>query len=171
MDEQAYAAHARAIASQGFRVVVVPMPLHFAFLDVNAADDVIAAFPSTTRWVVGGHSLGGAMAATYASQNPDQIAGLVLWAAYPAGSADLSQSGLPVLSIYASNDGLATAEDIAASVSLLPAGTTFVEIAGGNHAGFGWYGDQNGDGERTIPQVAQQEQIVTVTVNFLNRIP
>lgn len=170
VDYRAYAPHARDIAVGGFTVVIVPMPLNLAVLGINRARDVKDAFPEIEHWAIGGHSLGGAMAAEYASNNPTRVSGLVLWASYPGGSNDLSASNLPVLSVFASNDGLAILEDIADSRERLPASTIFIEITGGNHAGFGWYGDQNGDGVASLSQAEQQDQIVQVTVAFMQAI-
>jgi pimeloyl-ACP methyl ester carboxylesterase len=163
----AYAPVARAIAAEGFRVVVVPMPLNLAVVAPDRAAEVIRAFPEVRTWAVGGHSLGGAMAARYADRRPEQVKGLVLWAAYPAGGNDLSQRSLAVVSIYGSRDGLATADDIDASRALLPATTTWVEIDGGNHAQFGWYGAQARDLEATISRESQQAQVVAATVGLL----
>lgn len=170
VDYRAYAPHAKAIADAGFTVILVPMPLNFAFLGINRADDVMAAFPQVDTWAVGGHSLGGAMAAEYADDNPQSIEGLVLWAAYPAENTDLSEADFKVASIFASNDKVASLEEIRASKERLPDETQYVEIAGGNHAGFGWYGPQNGDGTLEIPKISQQEQIVAATVAFLSTL-
>jgi hypothetical protein len=170
VDYRAYAPHARAIANQGFTVIIVPMPLNLAFLGINRADDVITAFPEINRWAIGGHSLGGAMAAEFASANPNRVDGLVLWASYPGENNDLSGSGLPVISVFADNDSLATLEDIADSKDRLPPDTVFVEITGGNHAGFGWYGPQRGDGEALISKTEQQDLIVQASVAFLQSI-
>jgi len=170
VDYRAYAPHARAIATEGFTVVVVPMPLNLAFFGINRADGVMASFPEIERWAIGGHSLGGAMAAEYASANPDKIDALVLWAAYPGDNNDLSSATLPVLSVFADNDGLATLEEIADSRQRLPAEAQFVEISGGNHAGFGWYGAQNGDGQALLSKTEQQDLIVAATVAFLDSI-
>lgn len=167
VDYRAYAAHAQDIAEAGFTVVLVRMPLNFAFFGVNRAADVMAAFPEVGIWAVGGHSLGGAMAAEFTLRSPQLVSGLVLWAAYPGDNSDLSELDVPVISIYATNDGLATLEEIQASEGRLPATTEFVRIAGGNHAGFGSYGPQNGDGQAEISQEAQQAQIVEATVSFL----
>ena len=100
-----YAPTARAIAERGYLVVVVPMPLNFAIFDIGAADGVIAAHPEIARWAIGGHSLGGAMAAQYAADHAAAIAGLALCGAYSA--ADLSASGLTASSVYGSLDAAA----------------------------------------------------------------
>lgn len=170
VDFRAYAPTAQAIADQGYFVSLIRMPLNLAVFDPDAAADVIAAHPEIERWVVGGHSLGGAMAARFAFKHPDAVRGLVLWASYPASSDDLSRSGLHVLSISASLDGLATPEKIAASRPLLPPGTIWVVIEGGNHAQFGWYGDQNGDNSATVSREAQQAQVIEATVTFLESL-
>lgn len=96
--------------------------------------------------------------------------GLILWAAYPAESNDLSGSGFPVLSIIANRDGLATLEKYKAAAPYLPADTMWVEIDGGNHAQFGSYGPQNGDLEATITVEEQQRQIVDATLMFMSGI-
>ena len=170
VDYRAYAAHAQSIAEAGFTVVLLPMPLNFAFFGINRAADVIEAFQDVEIWAVGGHSLGGAMAAEFTLRNPQLVSGLVLWSAYPGQNADLSGVDVSVVSIYASNDGLATLEEINASKARLPVETTYINIEGGNHAGFGWYGVQNGDGIADISQEAQQLQIVDATVNFLRSL-
>jgi pimeloyl-ACP methyl ester carboxylesterase len=170
VDPVSYALAARRIASAGYLVVILDMPLNLAVFNPDAAGEVIAAYPEIENWVVGGHSLGGAMAARYASQNPLQVQGLVLWAAYPASGDDLSQSGLPVSSIYGTADGLATPSDVLAARELLPAATRWVEITGGNHSGFGWYGDQQGDGTAAISREEQQEQVIQATLELLSSI-
>lgn len=170
VDPRAYAPHARAIASEGFAVIVVPMPLNLAFFGINRANDVITAFPHIEAWAIGGHSLGGAMAAEYVRNNPGQVDGLVLWAAYPGENNDLSGTTTPVLSVFGDQDGLATLDDIDRSRARLPEQTVFAQIIGGNHAGFGWYGDQSGDGTATLDKFKQQDQIVQVTVAFLSTL-
>jgi predicted GH43/DUF377 family glycosyl hydrolase len=110
------------------------------------------------------------MAARFAKTHPDSVQGLALWASYPASSDDLSHSGLHVVSIYASQDGLATGEKIEASRHLLPADTAWVQITGGNHAQFGWYGDQAGDHPASISRTDQQAQVVAATLAMLESL-
>jgi pimeloyl-ACP methyl ester carboxylesterase len=167
VDYQAYAPTLFEIAALGFLVVDVPMPLDLAVLGYGKAADVITAHPEIEHWAIGGHSLGGAMAARFVFENPTAVEGLVLWAAYPAESNALSTSSVQVISISATLDGLATPDKIAASIPLLPADTTFVAIEGGNHAQFGFYGEQKGDNPAEISQEEQQAQIVEATAGFL----
>lgn len=170
VDYRAYAPAAHQIAAQGYLVIIVPMPLNLAVFGVNSAQAVQAAYPKILHWAIGGHSLGGAMAASFAKTHPGAVQGLVLWAAYPASSDDLSDSGLDVISIYGSLDGLATGEKINASHKLLPVDTTWVEISGGNHAQFGWYGDQPGDNPASITRSDQQSLIINATLLMLENL-
>ncbi len=170
MDYRAYAPTAQAISDQGYLVIIDPMPLNLAVFNPDAAKDVISNFPEIKRWVVGGHSLGGAMAANYVYTHPGEVDGLVLWAAYPPESSDLSTSEIKVLSLSGSLDGLSTPEKIQSSFTLLPSDLTWVSIEGGNHAQFGWYGNQTGDNPASISREEQQAQIVQATVNFLEGI-
>jgi pimeloyl-ACP methyl ester carboxylesterase len=170
VDPRSYAPAAHALAAEGYLTVIVPMPLNLAFFAPERAAEVMAAFPEIDRWAVGGHSLGGAMAAGFAHENPDTARGLVLWASYPAATDDLSAYLTAVSSIYGTEDGLATEEDVAASRPLLPAATAWVAIDGGNHAQFGWYGPQAGDGTATISREEQQQQIVEATEALLLRL-
>jgi pimeloyl-ACP methyl ester carboxylesterase len=170
VDFRSYAPAARAIAEAGYPVFILSMPFNLAVFDIDRAADVMAAYPEIQNWVVGGHSLGGAMAANYAVQNPEDVQGLLLWAAYPASSDDLSGMNIEVTSIYATRDGLSTGEKIDQSRSLLPADTIWMAIEGGNHAQFGWYGDQAGDLPAEISRETQQEQIVAASIALLERV-
>ncbi|MHB9034242.1 MAG: alpha/beta family hydrolase, partial [Anaerolineae bacterium] len=170
IDPRAYAPAAHALAAKGILVVIVRMPLNLAVLAPNRAAQVMAAFPGIKQWVVGGHSLGGAMAAAFIFKHPGSAAGLLLWAAYPAGNASLAASSIPVLSISGSLDGLATPEKIEASRALLPADTQWLVIEGGDHAQFGYYGDQAGDNPATISRAEQQQTVVAASARFIGAL-
>lgn len=167
VDFRAYAPIAKMIAAKGFLVVIVPMPLSLAVLNSDAALNVIASFPQIKHWAIGGHSLGGAMAAHFIFQHLGVVDGLILWAAYSASSEDLSDMDIKVLSISGSHDGLSTPEKIEDSRSRLPADTSWIMIPGGNHAQFGWYGNQEGDNPSEISRHAQQDLVVSATLDFL----
>lgn len=169
VDYRAYAPVLRQIAGQGYFVAVVKVNLNLAFFEVNAADEVISAHPEIALWVVGGHSLGGVAASSYASAHPDRVRGVVLWASYPADDS-LKRLNMPVLSVYGSNDGLAGGERIEASRALLPDFTLYFVIEGGNHAQFGAYGEQSGDNPASIPAEAQWQQTAQATLKFLESL-
>ena len=164
VDYRSYAAPLRAIAEQGYLVVLVPVRLNLAFFDINAAEPVFAAHPEITRWVVGGHSLGGVAASLFAGKH-SEVSGLVFWASYPADDS-IKDSDLRVLSIYGTKD-MAGMSKFDETASLNPADTQYVVIDGGNHAQFGDYGAQPGDNEATISRAEQQSQVVSAVVAFL----
>lgn len=158
VEYSAYAPLMRDLAEHGYLAVVVQMPFNFAFFDINAADRVRADFPAVETWWVGGHSLGGSMAAQYAADHADDGAldGLVLLGSYSA--SDLSDTDLGAISLYGSNDQVLNRAKLEDNAHLLPKGAETVEIEGGNHASFGTYGPQNGDGEASITPAEQQTQ-------------
>jgi hypothetical protein len=168
VDARAYAPLARSIAESGYLVVIVPMPLNLAVFGSNRAQEVIDTYPGVQRWAIGGHSLGGAMAARFAYQNPASVQGLVLMASYPASSDDLSEYDLKVLSIFGTQDAVMADGSIEDSRTLLPADTRWAAIEGGNHAQFGWYGSQSGDGQATISRPEQQAAVVGETLQLLH---
>jgi hypothetical protein len=170
VDFRSYAPMAHRIASEGYLVVIVRMPLNLAFFGVNIASDVIKSYSQISSWVIGGHSLGGTMAAEFAHENPSEVKGLVLWAAYPASETDLSKNSLIATTIHGTNDGLVSSSQIEDSMTLLPASTSRIEITGGNHAQFGWYGDQGGDNAATISREEQQNQIFNATLQLLEAV-
>ncbi|MPM98930.1 hypothetical protein SDC9_146120 [bioreactor metagenome] len=167
VDYRAYAPMAHQLAEQGFVVLIPRMPLNLAVFGIEKASEGIASEPTVKHWVIGGHSLGGSMAANYLFKHPNQFEGLVFLASYPASSDDLSTYTGNVLSISGSLDGLATPDKIAASHPLLPKETRFVEIDGGNHAYFGWYGNQSGDNAASISREAQQTIVVESITELL----
>ena len=170
VDPRSYAPLARDIAENGYLVVIPRMPLNLAVLGSSAASEIIDSYPSIQTWLIGGHSLGGAMAASYAMENTNRVDGLVLLAAYPASSDDLSNTGLDVISISGSEDGLATPSEIEASRSLLPPDSSWVVIQGGNHAQFGSYGVQGGDGTPTISEDEQRMEIVGAILELFSSV-
>lgn len=168
VEPEAYAPLANKIAQAGYEVIITPMPLNFAIFDSNAADEVISKFPNIKNWVISGHSLGGVMAAKYASENSN-IKGVIFYASYPQGD-ELKDSNIEVTSIYGSLDGVANLDKIIGSKDLLPTSTTFVEIIGGNHAQFGSYGDQSGDNAAEISVDEQIEQAANASIELLDKI-
>ena len=154
VEHTAYAPLMRACAERGVLCVLIRMPFNLAVFNINGADGIPEQFPDVAHWYLGGHSLGGAMAASYAADHADELDGLVLLAAY--STRDLTGSGLAVLSVYGSEDGVLDMEKYEKYRSNLPAGASEVVIDGGCHAGFGRYGAQDGDG---TPAISSDEQI------------
>ena len=167
---RSYAPALRQIAEAGYLVVLPNMPLNMAVFDPDKASAIIKAFPSVMNWVMGGHSLGGTMAAMYAAAHPDQIKGLVLWAAYPSSTDNLHDKGVKVLMVFGTLDGLVTQSKLDAARMLLPFDTSWVPIPGGDHAQFGDYGPQPGDNPATVSAFDQQMAAVKATVKFLKNL-
>ena len=150
----AYIPLMRAVAEKsGVLCALVRMPCNLAVLDSNAAGDVLAECTSVNRWYIGGHSLGGSMAASYASSHADDFEGVILLASY--STADLSGSELRVLSVYGSEDGVMNREKYEKNLKNLPSDFAEFVIDGGSHAYFGMYGEQDGDGKATITDSEQ----------------
>jgi hypothetical protein len=167
VDAAAYAPLMARLSDGGALSVIVPMPLELAVLGIERAADVQAAFPRIETWVIAGHSLGGAMAADFVKGNPDAVDGLALLASYPAASTDLSALPIQAVSVYGTENGVTTAEEFQASLARLPPDTDLVVIEGGNHAQFGHYGPQAGDGMATIDREAQQRQTAETLLAFV----
>jgi predicted esterase len=152
----AYAPLMQKLTLEGVTCVLVKMPFNLAVFDTNAAERVFQLLPDIQNWYIGGHSLGGAMASSYAGANSDKLKGLVLLAAYP-----LNTSELPTLTVYGS-------EDSVLDKSKLDGLNNVLEITGGNHAYFGDYGEQKGDGTASITREEQQTQTVAAIVRFID---
>ncbi len=168
VDPRAYAPHLHAIASDGYLVVLVPMPLNLAVFGAEQGTTVMQAFPAINHWAIGGHSLGGAMAARFVQSNPNSVQGLVLWASFP--DIDLSSFNLKAASIYGTDDGLAASSVVLDSASRLPGDAVFTAIEGGNHSQFGSYGFQPGDNPASVSPAEQQSQIVSASRALLQQV-
>lgn len=142
------------IASRGMLCILIEMPFNLAVLDMNAADGVRELYPEIESWYIGGHSLGGSMAATYIAKHAEDYDGIVLLGAY--STADLSATAFGALSLYGSEDDVMNREKYEKYKENLPKDLTEIEIEGGCHAYFGMYGEQDGDG---TPTISAEEQI------------
>ena len=169
VDTRAYAPLLAPLARAGYLVTVLKEPFGVALVDGDHARTVMDAHPGIKTWVVGGHSLGGVAAASFADENRTvgdaAVAGLVLYASYP--SSRVERSDLQVVSISGDQDGLTTPEDVAASKQDLPPDTTYVVVPGAVHSFFGDYGEQQGDGTPTVDRAAAQAQITAATAELL----
>lgn len=155
VDPEAYIPLLAPLAEEGVRVIITRPWLGLAVFNPQAAWYVVDREPPL-RWYVAGHSLGGAMAVQAVKGKPQLFAGLALLGAYADTADDYSQGTLPVLSVSATQDGLSTPAEIEAGKSRLPADTRYVVLDGGNHAQFGSYGPQRGDGTATLSASEQQ---------------
>lgn len=168
VDFRAYAPVAREIASHGYQVTVVRMPASLSIFGLFRADRVMEAYPQVQTWAIGGHSLGGMMAARYAAWRADKVRGVVFWAAFPV--ADLSRSDLAGALTYGTNDVRIELEAVKATMPFLPPGTDIEPIAGGGHTGFGDYRTYFGGAHADISPELQRAYAADITVRLLEKI-
>jgi hypothetical protein len=164
VDSRAYAHVLRPLAEAGYLVAVLKEPFGFSLLDADHGKKVIDVHPEITYWAVGGHSLGGATAASLADED-ERVKGLVLFASYPADP--LVRTDLKAVSISGAADGFTTPADIEASKGKLPPDTAYVVINGAVHSSFGDYGEQSGDGVATVDRSAAQTKITRAALALL----
>lgn len=155
VENTAYAPLVRNLAENGISCIVAKMPFNLAVFDMKAADRLKVLCPDINEWYIGGHSLGGSMAASYVSDHAGEYEGVVLLGSY--STADLSDTDLEVLSVYGSNDEVLNIDKYKQYYSNLPQTVIEKVIEGGCHSYFGEYGEQQGDGTATITSQAQQE--------------
>lgn len=167
VEPEAYVPLMDALAQRGILCVLVKMPCNLAVFDADAADGIPAQFPEIKRWYIGGHSLGGAMAASYAAGHADGLEGLLLLAAY--STEDLSGTGLRALSLYGSEDGVLNREKYGECRKNLPADTQEIVIEGGCHAYFGMYGEQEGDNKALISPREQMEETARLAAEWMKK--
>ena len=155
VEHAAYIPLMQACAEKGILCIITEMPFNLAVFDINAADGIQKEYPQVEHWYIGGHSLGGSMAASYLEKHTDEYEGLILLGSY--STADLSDAALEVLSIYGSEDQVLNREKYNDNISNLPKDFKEIVIEGGCHAYFGMYGAQDGDG---TPSISNSEQIL-----------
>ena len=168
VEPTAYAPVLHQIAEEGVLVVILPMPLNLAIFNTGAADAVLDHFSHISEWTLAGHSLGGAAAAIFTSNNPDRVDALALWDSFPPGSADLSNTTMPAISIFGTTNGVTNTENFDEKRALMPENTQFIPIEGANHAQFGDYGPQKGDVAASLSLSEQHLRVVEIMLDFIN---
>ena len=152
VDYEAYAPLMQKLAGRGIDCFMMQMPVNFAFLGTGFFHKVHDSH-TYDHWLICGHSLGGVAASMYAAKHPEEIDGIVFLASYPA--ADLSACDFPALTLTGSGDKVLNRSRLTESASLLPKVHTEKELPGGNHAWFGSYGKQKGDGRALVTHKIQ----------------
>lgn len=169
VEPESYSTFARALAELGHRVYIAKMPFNLAMFGQNKAQSFINEYPDEA-FVIGGHSLGGAFAARFASENADALKGVFFLASYADEGGSLKASRLSILQITGTDDGVLNQEVWEESKANLPAETVFVRIDGGNHGQFGSYGMQKGDNEPEIEERQQLESVVAAMQNWISEL-
>jgi pimeloyl-ACP methyl ester carboxylesterase len=164
VDAHAYMFQLSGVVEQhGVTVLITEPALNLAFFDFRGIDDFTTAAPNIDRWFVAGHSLGGVRACLMTAGSG--VEGLALFGSYCAN--DVSDLDLRVLSVAGENDLLSTPATIEQNATLLPGDARFITIDGANHASFGDYGVQSGDGERTITSDQMRNELSTLLGELL----
>ncbi len=161
-DPRGYAPVFTRLAKAGYLIVDVPMPFNFAIFGPDRARDVMEIFPNIEQWVIMGHSMGGAMASTFADHHTESLAGVILWDSYPPAANDLSQSGLKVWHIHRALADGSPPEKFTSNRALFPAESRWVPIPGGIHMNFGSFVG-GGYEEAWEARITEQEQHDLVT--------
>lgn len=173
VEPEGYSEPLLRIAGAGYLVVNVPMPLDLAVLAPDRADAVVAAFPEIRHWVIGGHSLGGSMAARYVARHPGKMAGLLLWDAYAGEEDDLAAQALPVRQLHRLDPDGKVPVAYRQSRRLLPKDAEIIPLAGASHINYGRF--ITAERFRNAPPAAipievQHERVASLSIDFLERV-
>jgi hypothetical protein len=159
VEAEAYLPLLDQLRDQGITCVLVKMPFNLAVFNKNGGEAAFDARPEITHWIIGGHSLGGVMASSFAVDHPDQIEEVILLGAYVYGGWSPDKA----LTIYGS-------QDLVLDQTKVDYETNVLVLQGGNHANFGNYGKQKGDGTATISKAEQQKITVEAVLDFIGKI-
>jgi len=170
IDPRGYAPLMHAISMEGYLVVIPEMPLNMAPFHINAAREIQAHNPEIDHWAIGGHSVGGTMAALHAKNNTAAIDALIFWASYPATDIRMLGESMPVTLVYGSTDPMVNDESVDERRDLLPENTHYVRIGGGDHHQFGSYMTREGEDFAEISREEQHRQILQATLDFLDLV-
>lgn len=153
------------VSKAGYTVFVPTMPMDLAVFGVNAATHIREKNQDIEIWHLAGHSLGGAMAVEYLKKSSRGFKSLILLGSYPA--SDLSGLTLSTLSIKEELGLEGELEKAQETKDKLPEGAIFRIMTGANHAQFGRYGIQKGDGTALLSPEEQTEQTKIWILEFL----
>ena len=164
VDEVAYAPLMLALAEAGYDVYLVKMPAKLAIFGMNAAENIMKEASGITEWTMMGHSLGGAMAASFSASHDEEVDNLVLLAAY--STENLNGLDMDVYSFYGTEDKVLNMEKYKECYANFPEDVVEHKIDGGNHAYYAHYGEQEGDGTATITREEQQQTVLDIFVSL-----
>ncbi|MBQ1385989.1 MAG: alpha/beta hydrolase [Erysipelotrichales bacterium] len=165
VEETAYAPLLIKIAESGADCFLAEMPFRMAIFKTDAAGDLLKD-TSYEHLCIAGHSMGGMIAANYVNSHPDTFEGIIFLASYPVKEIP---EAMKVVSIYGTEDHCLNRKAYEEGKAYWSGKELIIE--GGNHAQFGNYGKQSGDGEALIGTDEQQSQTVSEILSFLKSKP
>lgn len=160
VEPSSYKYLASMIALEGYNVTIVKCIFNLAILTPKSSLKYIS---SDLDNVLIGHSLGGVVASMASSGN-ENISKVILLGSYPIKDLTDKETFL----ITAEHDEGMDQEKFNDSFKFLGDYNQVFNIDGGNHAQFGWYGPQKGDGTAEITTIDQQNLVVSEILWFLN---
>ena len=171
VEPQAYVGIAEGLAKNGIKTYVIESSLNLPIFEMGTMETIVKE-ENLDKVYVAGHSLGGVVASLDAVklQKDNYLAGLILLASYPDKSVDFSSSSIPVLLLVASQDKVLNWDKYEASKARLPKSSEELMIEGGNHSGFGMYGEQKGDGKASISNDEQQQKVIEKMTEFMKQL-
>jgi Alpha/beta hydrolase family len=167
-DPKAYAPLCRKLAENGFACHLIKMNWRlpqYGYHKITQLFDL-----KQGKYIIGGHSQGGKMAAQFVYENPGLMKGLFLMGTSHPRDIDLSSQNIPCIKLYAENDGLASVVEIMENKKKLPLKAKLVLITGGNHSQFGYLGKLLMDSSANISLGEQQQQTFDHLINFITEI-
>ena len=167
IEPSAYIPLLARLAQHGYACFIPKLTSNMASMEQNAADQIIGEHPEIKTWYLAGHSMGGYTASGYVDDHRNDVDGLILIAAYT--SRDLSDTDIPMLSVYGDNDGVLNKGRYEKSKNKNSRDFEEHILAGANHAQFGDYGKQPRDYDATISAEDQQRQTAEIILDWLER--
>ena len=160
VEPESYKYLASSIALNGYNVTIVKVVFNLAILTPKSSLKYIN--PDLVNVLIG-HSLGGVVASMAAS-GKESVSKVIMLGSYPI--KDLSDKD--TLLITAEHDEGMDIDKFNDSLQYLNEQNVIFNIEGGNHAQFGWYGPQKGDGTADITTLSQQNIVANQILSFLN---
>lgn len=165
VEANSYSYICQGLSAKGYTCIIAVMPLNLAVFKINAASEIILKYNNIKTWVIGGHSLGGSMAARFTKDNLNSISGIFFLGSY--SDIDLSKTELKAAVLIGSEDSVLNQQAFKDNYKNLPSVSTINIIQGGNHSQFGDYGLQDGDFEAKISKDEQHEIVINEVLKLL----
>ena len=165
-DERSYAYIAQQLNAEGHTAVIPNIPLHMSVWGSEQGLEIIEDNPEVEKWFLIGHSLGGLPISQIAAKQPEKLEGIAFVASLMI--CDLSDTDLSAIRITAEHDGVMPDKMMESNLDYLPENSTSVMIEGANHNQFGAYWHPGFDGKATITWKEQQDQMISLILDFFD---